>query len=71
MFKSRFLIFFQTNDRKTLLTPEQIVFQPFKRQTHKTVKHIQIIRRQKPTNCLSVFDNFVGFVLKGLRLWQV
>ena len=25
------------------------------------VKHIQ-----KPTNCLSVFDHFVGLVLKGL-----
>ena len=26
----------------------------------------QTIRRQKPTNCLSVFDDFVGLVLKGL-----
>ena len=24
----------------------------------KTVKHTQIIRRQKPTNCLKVFDHF-------------
>ena len=30
------------------------------------VKHTQVIRRQKPTNCLSVFDHFVGLVLKGL-----
>ena len=30
------------------------------------VKHIQTIRRQKPTNCLSVFDHFVGLALKGL-----
>ena len=29
------------------------------------VKHIQAIRRQKPTNCLSVFDHFVGLWLKG------
>ena len=29
-------------------------------------KHIQTIRRQKPTNCLSVFDHFVGLTLKGL-----
>ena len=43
------------------------VAKPLKRQPHKMVKHTQIIRRQEPTNCLSVFDHFVGFVLKGLR----
>ena len=32
------------------------------------VKHTQTIRRQESTNCLSVFDHFVGFALKGLRL---
>ena len=26
------------------------------------------IRRQQPANCLSVFDHFVGLVLKGLSL---
>ena len=31
------------------------------------VKHTKIIRRQQPTNCLSVFDHFVGFAFKGLR----
>ena len=30
------------------------------------VKHIQIIRRQLLTNCLRVFDHFVGLALKGL-----
>ena len=30
------------------------------------VKHTQTIRRQQPTNCLSVFDYFVGLVLKRL-----
>ena len=30
------------------------------------VKHTQTIRRLLPTNCLSVFDNFVGLALKGL-----
>ena len=29
------------------------------------VKHTQTIRRQQPTNCLSVFDHFVGLALKG------
>ena len=27
-------------------------------------KHTQAIRRQKPTNCLSVLDHFMGLVLK-------
>ena len=32
------------------------------------VKHtLKTIRRQKPTNCLSVFDRFVGLALKGLN----
>ena len=30
------------------------------------VKHTQTIRRQQPTNCLSVFDHFVVLALKGL-----
>ena len=32
----------------------------------KMVKHTQTICRQQPTNCLNVFDHFVGLVLKGL-----
>ena len=28
------------------------------------VKHTQIIRRQQPKNCLSVFDHFVGMAFK-------
>ena len=31
------------------------------------VKHTQTIRRFFPTDCLSVFDYFVGLVFKGLR----
>ena len=30
------------------------------------IKHTQTIRRQKATNCLSVFDHFVKLALKGL-----
>ena len=37
-----------------------------KRQPHKMVKHTQTIHRLLPKNCLSVFDHFVGLVLKGL-----
>ena len=31
------------------------------------VKHTQTIRCQKPTNCLRVFDSFVGLALKELK----
>ena len=37
---------------------------PFKRQSRKIVKHTQAIYRQKPTNCLRVFDYYVGLALK-------
>ena len=30
------------------------------------VKHTQTIRWLKPTNCLNVFDHFMGLALKGL-----
>ena len=43
-----------------------ISLNPFKCQPHKMVKHTQIIRRQKPTNCFIVLDHFVGLALKGL-----
>ena len=46
------------------------IFKPFKRQPHKMVKHTQTIRRQQPTNWLSLFDHFVGLVLKSLRPCQ-
>ena len=35
------------------------------------VKHTQTIRRLLPTNCLSVFDHFVGLLLKGLMFFFV
>ena len=38
---------------------------PFKRQLHKMVKLKQFVGKL-PTNCLSVFDHFVGLALKGL-----
>ena len=38
----------------------------FKRRPLKIVKHTQTIRRQQPTNCLSVFDHFLGLMLEGL-----
>ena len=42
----------------------------FKRQSNKMVKHIQTIRRQQPTNCLSVFDDFARLTLKGLNYFK-
>ena len=44
-----------------------IQYYTFTRQHHKMIKHSQETRRQKPTNCLSVFDHFVGLPLKGLK----
>ena len=35
------------------------------------VKHIQTIHRLLPTNCLSVFDHFVGLALKGLNIFWI
>ena len=34
------------------------------------VKHTQTIRRPLPTNCLNVFDHFVGLALKSLSSSQ-
>ena len=31
------------------------------------VKHTETIRRQKPTNCLSMLGHFMGLALQGLR----
>ena len=31
-------------------------------------KHTQTIHWQQPTNCLIMFDHFVGLVLKGLNM---
>ena len=39
-------------------------FNPLSTNPHKMVKHTQAIRRQQPTNCLSVFDHFVGLAVK-------
>ena len=34
------------------------------------VKQTQTIRPQKPTNCLSVFNHFVGLAVKGLNPYK-
>ena len=34
-------------------------------------KHTQTICRQQPTNCLSVFDHFVGLELKRLIYFSI
>ena len=35
------------------------------------VKHTQAIRRQQPTNCLSVFGHFMGLAIEGLNTQNV
>ena len=42
--------------------------QLFNYQPQKIIKHTQTIGRPLPTNCLILFDHFVGFALKGLTL---
>ena len=42
----------------------QNIYLTFKFQHHKIVKHTQTIRWLLPTNCLSVFEHFVGLGLK-------
>ena len=44
------------------------VFNPLSANPRKMVKYSQTIRRLLPTNCLSVFGNFVGLAFKGLML---
>ena len=36
-------------------------------QAHKMVKYTQTIHLLLKTNCLSVFDHFVGLAFKGLK----
>ena len=36
-------------------------------QSQKMVKHTHTIRRQQPSNCLRVFDHFVGLAHQGLK----
>ena len=40
---------------------------PLSANPHKMLKHTQTIHRQKPINCLSLFDHFVGLALKDLK----
>ena len=35
------------------------------------IKKTQTIRRQQPTNCLKVFNHFVGLPLKGLMFLKM
>ena len=44
------------------------VFDPLRANSKKMVEHTQPIRRQQPTNCLSVFVHFVELALEGLTL---
>ena len=53
-----------TNPSKKICTLNFLL--TVKMSTPKMVKHTQTIHRQKPTNCLSVFEHFVTLALKGL-----
>ena len=43
----------------------------FQHQPHRVVKYAQTICRMLPTNCLSVFDHFMGLALKGFKLFPL
>ena len=49
-----------------LKTEAKVIAWLFIHQPHKMVKHTQKLRRQEPTNCLSVFERFVGLSLRVL-----
>lgn len=40
----------------------------FRHQPHRLVRHTQIIRQQRLTGCLGMFDHSVGLARKGLKL---
>ena len=46
---------------------KNLMYYPFKRQPPKMVKHTQTVREKQLTNCLSVFDHFVGLALKRVK----
>ena len=49
-------------------TFDLLLLNPLSANPTKWSNTLKTIRRQKPTNCLSVFDHFVGLALKGLTL---
>ena len=60
--------YFNYSRQGRILDPvKQPWYKPSKRQPHKMVKNTKTIRRQKPTNCLSVFDHFLVLALKGVN----
>ena len=60
--ESRFRTFFDNPKKFIKVYP----INPLSINPKKMVKHTQIIRWQRPTNCLSVFDHFVVLALKEL-----
>ena len=64
-------MFLDESMRKTIMMTKwtKYFIKPLKHQSHKMVKHTQLICWQQPTNCLSVFDHFVGLALNGLEIY--
>ena len=47
------------------------IFDPVSANPTKWSNTLKRICRQNPTNCLSVFDHFIGLTLNGLRLFSI
>ena len=62
-----FVFTIQENFRLVVVSDAPISDYPFKRQPHKIFKYTQTVRWLGPTNCLSMFDHFVGLAFIGLK----
>ena len=60
------ILFVQVSEKN--LEKHFLVFSPFKRQFTKWSNTLKQFVGKLPTNCLSMFDRFVGLALKGLKL---
>ena len=68
----RYQILFSKHQSKDLHASSNvlIILNLLSANTTKWSQQTQRICWQQPTNCLSVFDNFVGLALKGLTLFE-
>ena len=59
---NRFLKIYWSGVLLSLLKTDQMIKHMVKWSNDQMVKHTQTIRRQQPTNCLSVFDHLMSII---------